>query len=83
MTKVDNEALATALQRCEEEPIQLIGSIQRHVAPLDIREFATVTDVSANPSNIVDAAAMDTFGQCVTRVLGGNAGYPTASPAPA
>ena len=65
--------LAEAIKRCESEPIQYIGSIQRHGVLLAVDAHSVVRAVSANLSEIIDIAAQAALGLAACLVLGEHA----------
>ena len=70
MLHKDAAALTDALKRCENEPIQHIGSIQSHGALLAIDAHSMVQVVSSNLLEILGLSAKEALNQPAGKILG-------------
>ncbi|MDP3539889.1 MAG: EAL domain-containing protein [Azonexus sp.] len=66
-------ALAEALKRCENEPIQFIGAIQSHGVLLAIDQRSMVQGASSNLFDLLGIAASGALNQPASQILGQDA----------
>ncbi len=70
MQTPDSDALSEALKRCENEPIQFIGSVQCHGALLAIDALGIVQIVSDNLNEVLGIPAKQALKCLASQVLG-------------
>lgn len=70
MNFTDSSTLADAIKRCENEPIQYIGSIQGYGVLLGVDEGAVVRVVSDNLAELFDLGTEDALGLAADQVFG-------------